>query len=321
MLGEGGFSYVYLVSLTSQHGQQYALKKIRCPYGLNDDSYTLAMREIRNYHRFAHPGSPYVIQLILEVVLDENDSSKTVYVLLPYFPRSLQDVINANVLSNHTMDELEILRLFTGICRGVKVMHTYKQTSSRETTSEGENDGLLSMDNDDDGAPSAQPATELGELCPFAHRDLKPANIMLGAEGIPVLVDLGLCGKARVKISNRQQALALTDYALEHCTLPYRAPELLDVPTSCTITEATDIWSLGCLLYTCCFGYSPFEKLELEQGANLNIAIAQGKYIIPETHLYSPALIDMIKLCIQLDPEARPLISSLLESSLAASRN
>ena len=33
-----------------------------------------------------------------------------------------------------------------------------------------------------------------------------------------------------------------------HCTAPYRAPELFDVPSHCTIDERVDVWSLGCLL-------------------------------------------------------------------------
>ena len=33
-----------------------------------------------------------------------------------------------------------------------------------------------------------------------------------------------------------------------HCTAPYKAPELYDVPSECTLNERVDIWSLGCLL-------------------------------------------------------------------------
>ncbi|MCH0629695.1 protein kinase [Kocuria palustris] len=327
LLGEGGFSYVYLVTLSSNHDQQYALKKIRCPFGSNDDSYVLAMKEIRNYHRFSRTLTPYVIQLLRELVTEEPDGSKTIYILLPYFERSLQDIINEMVLSNNTMPESEILRIFIGICRGVKVMHSYKKIvgtlAAPMSTAENEEDALLPLHSDEEDAPApltSPNTTELSELCPYAHRDLKPANVMLGPEGIPVLVDLGLCGKARIKITNRQQALTLQDFALEHCTLPYRAPELLEVPNNCEITEATDIWSLGCLLYCCCFGFSPFEKLELEQGANLNIAIARGKYQVPLNHDYLPELIDIIKLCLQMEPTQRPKILQLLESALLLSR-
>ncbi|CAN3355762.1 serine/threonine-protein kinase Env7p [Diutina catenulata] len=328
LLGEGGFSYVYLVTQASNLNQQFALKKIRCVYGSNDDSYVHAMKEIRNYHRFSKPTtSPYVIQSISEAVVDESDGSKTVFILLPYFEKSLQDIINELVLNDDVMPEDDILRIFVGVCRGVKHMHTYKKisrgTGDAVPVTDGEADALLPFESDDDevtSQPSLGGGTELSELCPYAHRDLKPANVMLGPEGIPVLVDLGSCSRARITVTTRQQALTLTDYAQEHCTLPYRAPELLDVATNTTITEATDIWSLGCVLYCCCFGYSPFEKLELEQGANLNIAIAQAKYTIPANTEYSSALLDMIKSCLQLDPHKRPKIDELLESALAASR-
>ena len=33
-----------------------------------------------------------------------------------------------------------------------------------------------------------------------------------------------------------------------HCTAPYKAPELFDVPSECDLDERVDIWSLGCLL-------------------------------------------------------------------------
>ena len=33
-----------------------------------------------------------------------------------------------------------------------------------------------------------------------------------------------------------------------------RAPELFEVPSNCTITAKTDVWSLGCSLYAAAFG-------------------------------------------------------------------
>lgn len=33
-----------------------------------------------------------------------------------------------------------------------------------------------------------------------------------------------------------------------HCTATFRAPELFDVPSHCTLTTAVDVWALGCTL-------------------------------------------------------------------------
>lgn len=316
LLGEGGFSYVYLVSQKNNPNLLYAMKKIRCPYGSSDATFRNAMREIRSYHLFAPVKTPYIVHTIDEAVVSEPDGSKTFYVILPYFRQSLQDVINHNVLTNTAMDQEEVLKVFIGVLRGVQEMHHYKHTGTAADDDGGqdENDAMLPLADDDAGAADT---TELQELCPYAHRDIKPANVMLSAEGLPVLVDLGSCAKARVLVRSRQQALALTDFALEHCTLPYRAPELLDVATTADISELTDIWSLGCLLYCCCFGFSPFEKLEIEQGANLTVAIAQGRYVIPaDTTGYSPALMHVIRSCLVLDPLQRPTVLDLLSTCL-----
>ncbi|EMG47682.1 ENV7 Serine/threonine-protein kinase ENV7 [Candida maltosa Xu316] len=321
LLGEGGFSYVYLVSTNSQ--SYYALKKIRCPYGVQDESFKNAIKEIKNYHRFK---SPYIISSIDELIQSENDGSKNIMILLPYFERSLQDLINQLVLNNSKMEESEILRIFVGICRGLKVMHNYKKVSNNNPRfDDDEQDILLPVSEDEDFEDNVNGTTagdlQMSELVPFAHHDLKPANVMLSAEGLPVLCDLGSCSRARISVKNRQQALTVQDFAQEHCTLPYRAPELVDVATNTEITEKTDIWSLGCLLYCCCFGYSPFEKLEIEQGASLNLAILQGKYEIPaDNNGYDPKIIDLIKQCLQLKPENRPDTDEILEKALEVSR-
>lgn len=331
LLGEGGFSYVYLVSQKSNNSL-YALKRIRCPFGSNDEAYKNAMKEIKNYHRFGSSKTPYIIQSLDEAIIQEKDGSRTINILLPYFEKSLQDIINSNVLNNKTMEEYEILRIFIGICRGIQVMHKYKKrTGGSNATTEGtqpaneleeEADLLLPVDSDEEESGLANNALEMEELVPFAHRDLKPANVMLSAEGLPVLVDLGSCSKARIHVRNRQQALALTDFALEHCTLPYRAPELIDVETNTEITEKTDIWSLGCVLYSCCFGFSPFEKLEIEQGANLTVAISSARYSYPnDTKGYSKELLEIIDSCLKLDSKERPTINELLETALELSRS
>lgn len=63
-----------------------------------------------------------------------------------------------------------------------------------------------------------------------------------------VLTDFGSAGPLTVTISSRQEALRLQEEAQAQCTMPYRAPELYDVPSSCIVDERIDVWSLGCLL-------------------------------------------------------------------------
>lgn len=323
LLGQGGFSYVYLVYPTNNPSLMYAMKKISCPYGSHDATFANAMREVNCYNRFAAANSPFVVKSVDAAIISDPSGAKTFYILLPYFEKSLQDVINYNILNNIAMDEKELIQIFIGVLRGVRVLHKYKNSGSAESgESLGENDAetMLLADADEDGSPMG--GTELQELCPYAHRDLKPANVMLSAEGLPVLVDFGSCQRARVSVKSRQQALTLTDFALEHCTLPYRAPELLDVATNAEITEATDIWSLGCVLYACCFGFSPFEKMELDQGANLNLAISRGQYEIPEDRKgYSAELMEVIKLCLNVDPLQRPDINQILDTCLQLAPN
>jgi serine/threonine kinase 16 len=33
-----------------------------------------------------------------------------------------------------------------------------------------------------------------------------------------------------------------------HCTATFRAPELFDVPSHCTVDGRMDVWALGCTL-------------------------------------------------------------------------
>ena len=58
-----------------------------------------------------------------------------------------------------------------------------------------------------------------------------------------------------------------------HCTAPYKAPELYDVPSQCTIDQRIDVWSLGCVLYFMMYGVSPFERATVEAGGSLALAV------------------------------------------------
>lgn len=332
LLGEGGFSYVYLVQ--ASNGGRYALKKIRCPFG--NENVKMAMREVDNYNEFR---SPYIIRAIDSSIVQEPDGSKTVYILLPYFDSgSLQDVITKNVIENVKLPELELIRIFIGICRGLQSMHRHhlnaNNTQQRnsisltrdllnststdinsDTISNGENQILLASDAEDEEDDMLD-ATELQETIPFAHRDIKPANIMLSKDGLPVLCDLGSSAKLRLQIKTRSQAINIQELTEEHCTLPYRAPELFDIKVGTKLDEKIDIWSLGCTFYALLYGISPFEKEEQQNGANMKLAITSGSFSYPNDTTYSDEIKDIIKMCLVLDPHERPSVEQVLSRLL-----
>lgn len=352
LLGEGGFSYVYLVQDTASR-KLVALKKVRCAFG--KESLDVAKREIENYKLFR---SEYIIRLLDSDIVQESDGTKTVYMVLPYFERgNLQDKINDNILCGTTLQESEVKGLVIEICRAIKELHHYRNSGSSSNRGDSrysmETGGLPSSsstgqldadnfdigsdeDDDDDNnsndlSRSATPSPNeeeqrllgsvgssradlpgaVGQEIPYAHRDIKPANIMIGHKGRPVLMDFGSCAPARITVSTRQQALELQDLAAEHCTLPYRAPELFDVKTGISVDERVDVWSLGCTIFALMYGVSPFEQQQNETGASLNMAILSGQYKFPASPPYSSELKELVSKCLTVDASIRPFIDEI----------
>jgi eukaryotic-like serine/threonine-protein kinase len=85
------------------------------------------------------------------------------------------------------------------------------------------------------------------------HRDLKPGNILVTKEGIPRLLDFGIA-----KLLNPEffQTPLVTRIDSRAMTPEYASPEqVLGNPVS----SATDIYSLGVLLYEILTGYRPYQ--------------------------------------------------------------
>ena len=98
----------------------------------------------------------------------------------------------------------------------------------------------------------------------------------------PILMDLGSLAPSPTPITSRTIALQVQDTAAEHSTMPYRAPELFDVKTDTVIDTKVDIWSLGCTLYACLVGKSPFEARSEETGGSLSLCVLGGDWRFPD---------------------------------------
>ncbi|KAF9649879.1 other/NAK protein kinase [Thelephora ganbajun] len=157
VLGEGGFSFVYLCQdeASGVSLREFALKKIRCPTGSED--VRQAMREVEAYRRFKHPN---IIRILdSAVVQDPDGEGKIVYLFLPLYKRgNLQDAINAHSINDTHFPEKEMVKLFKGTCEAIRAMHDYRAPqSSRLPQPEHHSD-----DEDDEGFPQAHGDDEGG---------------------------------------------------------------------------------------------------------------------------------------------------------------
>ena len=364
-----GFSYVYLVQSPGDP-TLYALKKIRCPFG--QESVAQAMKEVEAYALFTpHPNIIHAVDHAVESDRGGDAGSKTVYILLPYYRRgNLQDAINANLVNRARFPERRLMVLFLGVCRALKAMHQYRvkgapggeasrkkarkvRQEAEEADQDAEDEAVQANtrrkrsqreDGDTEQEPlmetevmAAQEGVAEGDIRSYAHRDIKPGNIMINDNGTqPILMDLGSLAPSPTPITSRALALQVQDQAAEHSTMPYRAPELFDVKTGTVIDTKVDIWSLGCTLYACLVGKSPFEARSEETGGSLSLCVLGGDWRFPDEgpaeakrgkqrvvdaeqaaakkkeDSISEPVKDVVRRCLEVEPAERPDIDELI---------
>ncbi|XP_063547000.1 dual specificity protein kinase TTK [Cydia strobilella] len=138
------------------------------------------------------------------------------------------------------------------------------------------------------------------------HADLKPANFLL-VSGRLKLIDFGIASAVSSDATSVVRSCGKG-------TFSYISPEALggDGKHPFKVSFYSDVWSLGCILYSLIYGRTPFAHLTAIMKL---VTIRDPNHIIaypPVDHL-PPSLITALQSCLRYAAHSRPTVTQLLQ--------
>lgn len=274
LVAEGGYSFVYTARELTAGAEQGRMFALKKVIAQDPDTVEVGRAEMHLLQTL--PTHPHVVRYFGGLEEHKGQGVVQFSMVLEYCPNgSLVDLV---LPGRPPLAEGQLLSAFHSVCKAVAHLHAQSP--------------------------------------PIAHRDLKLENVLCSANGLYKLCDFGSVTRRRVTLETRAERLREEETIQRFSTLMYRAPEMTSASLfalgTVTLTEAVDVWALGCILYTLAFRRHPFDA-----GTELQIVNASVRF--PAASPYSEGLHDLIKAALQPKPQDRPTVFALIEQ-VAASR-
>lgn len=197
--------------------------------------------------------------------------SRSIYIVMEMAKTGLIQLMQKRLDRKRNFSEKEVFTIFHDVCLAVEAMHRLSP--------------------------------------PLQHRDLKVENVLRVGNTFK-LCDFGSASTQVYQLDTKADRARAEEDINKNTTLAYRAPEMCDMYSEFPITEKSDIWALGCILYKLCFFNGPFEDAAAE-GSYL--PIINCKYTFPNQHNYSDDIISFIRDLLEVNVDKRPDIWQVLD--------
>ena len=146
----------------------------------------------------------------------------------------------------------------------------------------------------------------------IVHRDIKAGNIMVGKDGEPKLLDFGLAMLSKTDKEKKEKQTTLSSQMM---TLAYASPEQVNAET---ITTASDVYSLGVLLYYLLTGKMPYKIHDNNLSETIKtITQKQSKYASKNTREESEIFKSEPKLSKKLSGDLEQIVAKAIDKILS----